>query len=374
MGPEINRLLVELIFAAFGVPSNITAPSTYTIYGGDLPFKYSISGRILTNEELIHLVRIEDGLVLVSTPLLRNHSEAELAFYCGVLNTAGRFVFRLVDRPNGSMIAESGVVTVTWPRVTLHASTSTTILSDDVTMTSSIEAVPQCEPNAEERFGYDVQLVYRGPNVISGEHSRDLSLTEGEDEEKEEVIGTKRIRSISALVTESVVFPCSLIDRSGRYRTILKTAGVTSRDLVATSNVMDVGSEGVHSLSLPDNVAVVYPCSSHVTVHFRRPKCSGSDDKIRLYRLFYHHNRDANKSGKRLDDDDEYIALDKLRQEYVTERRAQVATFACSWFSSSDVGYCFRYAYVTRGNVSIENGVTCLASTSTSGRNITLPE
>lgn len=341
------------------------------MYGSELRFKYSISGRIMTNEELIHLVRIEDGLALFSTPLLRNHSEAELAFDCGVLKTPGRFVLRLVDRPNGSVIAESDVVTVTWPQVTLHVPTSTTILSDDVTMTSSIEAVPQCEPNAEERFGYDVQLVYRGPNVISGEHSKDL--TEGEDEEKEEeVIITKRIRSISALVAESVVFPCRLIDRSGLYRATLKTADESSRDLVATSNVMDVSSEGVHSLSLPDNVAVVYPCSSHVTVHFRRPKCSGSDDKIRLYRLLYPHNRDANKSGKRLDDDG-YIALDKLRQENVTERRAlpmtQLTTFACTRFSSSDVGYCFRYAYVTRGNVSVESGVTCLASTSTSGRN-----
>lgn len=326
----------------------------------------------MTNEELIDLVRIEDGLVLVSTPLY-NHSEAELAFDCGALDTVGRFVFRLVDRPNGSVIAESDVMTVTWPPVTLHVPTSMTILSDVVTMTSSIDAVPQCEPN---RFGYDLQLVYRGPDVTSsGEHPRDL--TEEEEEEKEEVIVTKRIRSISALVTKSVVFPCSLIDRPGRYRTILKTSGESSRDPVATSNVIDVISERVHSLSLKDNAAaVVFPCSSHVTVHFRRPRCGGSDDKIRLYRLVSHRNRDANKSGKRPNDvgDDDDIALDKLRTDYVTERRAlsmnHVTTFACSWFSSSDVGYCFRYAYVTRGAVSVESDVICLASTSTSGRNM----
>src|SRR6218665_857207 len=334
-------------------PSTLTVPSTYTVFQGDLPVSYNIT-EPLTNEELIEVLRVDHNVhhVVATTAIPRHFSEAMLTFDCGALDTAGQYAFRLLDRPNGSIVADGGVTRVLWPRVTLALPAQQTILSGDVALTSSVDDKQSCE-SARKDAAYELVLVFRVENESQDETDSGWRTgSNGTVEIERMVLGT-----ISVVERTPVTFRCNLFDMVGVYRVVLRS-NRSRENPVTISNALVVNDNNAYSLKV--HQGSVFPCSQHVTIDYTQPKCSSQEDKIRLYRLSH-----AQTGGGR----EIKLALHKLKLDYVTERRIKYRPFtlSCSSFDTSDVGYCFRYGAVTQNGKTVESAISCLATTNTSG-------
>ena len=102
------------------------------------------------------------------------YSDAELIVACGVIDVAGQLLVRLVDSTTSDVLAQSGVVDVAWPPVTLRLPHTSTALSDDVRLTLTVDQ-RVCQSQQQPRASYTLQLLYVAhPGLLNASYTLQL--------------------------------------------------------------------------------------------------------------------------------------------------------------------------------------------------------
>lgn len=315
----------------------LSVPRNYTIFQGPLYFGFSASVPLnhTLGPPVVQLVSTRDSRVVATANIPSGYDEAEMTIECGTIDIPGVFHFRLVDQDDVSVLEDSDVTYVSWPRVTIVLPKHHRTLSGELTLYLTSNGVT-CD-SVQANSTYSLEVLYLGPNESQSTYTERDSTT---------IVYNETLRTLSGLKNVPLTLPCSLIDQSGIYQAVLRS----SRDPdnpVAISNPLDVHWSESYSLLL--NVNSLYSCDRHVTVHYSQPQCPGIDDKIRLYR------QTASKVGG--------LSVER-RLEYVMEMKARTKTntvgFACSRFNTSVPGYCFKYVSVARSRAVHEQRIVCV--------------
>jgi len=187
------------------------------------------------------------------------YSDAELVVACGVIDVAGQLLVRLVDSTTSDVLAQSGVVNVAWPPVTLRLPHTSTALSDDVRLTLSVDQ-RVCQSQQQPRASYTLQLLYVArPGLLNASSSVVYS------------------RTLTTLGSSHVDVPCALVDRAGSYQGVL-TSSRRADSPLAVSNVLVVLWSRRYSLSLQSP-----PCHrQQVVVRHSQPRCAHVFYTLRL--------------------------------------------------------------------------------------------
>jgi len=266
--------------------------------------------------------------------------EGDISVKCGAVDSAGKFVFQLVDRqgPRSRVIAETSSVDVSWPSsaVRLRLPSRHRALTSRLNLTVDVASL-HCD-SAHRGVYYTLQLLYLGPDdAADGFQSR-------------EVVDSRKFPSLTSLGAQQMTYPCRLIDQAGVYEVTI-TSSHDGRFAVATSNRVTVLWSDAYQLSV--NVDAVLPCRRQLNVEFTQPSCSRSDDKIRL---FAQRTRHATWS----------------QLHYVTERRATsdqtAVSFECRLFNSTNFSYCFKYISTANNGAVHEQTTLCLPTNNSTGQ------
>ena len=316
----------------------LTAPLRYTVLGGDIQVSYSLplNASVGGTAHVQHRVQLEsDSEVITAVPVSSKYREGVLTFICGVVDYAGRFVFKLLE-PNGGQLTQTDTMVATWPDSNLTLPPSVAALTGDVTLHMAVTGA-QCK-SLHSSVGYLVRVVYMGANDTHGRPTQ--------NPDKHLVIYEQEYTDILKLADVSVNIACQKLDQSGMYRAELTS---TRNPLVplGSSNHMYVHWSTVYELR--SAAPSVFPCQSHVVVQYTHARCAGAEDKVRLYKQV---QRAASSIASPID------------LEYVAERRAtralSAAIFDCYLFEQEVPGYCFVYVSTAENGAVTEQYTLCL--------------
>lgn len=334
--------------------------SSYVALSGDFDVIYSLPENYsLASGLFIRLLALEPKRKVVATVTLPRATSAEVTIRCGVIDSAGRVQFQLVDALNAT-VAETQPLTVRWPTVTLTLPVSHVTLSDEVTMTVDVTD-RACHP-------FDPQVRYRLGVVYLGRNDTVDSSTAavGGVVEPRQTVHEAVFRH---LLDAEVVLACSMFDREGVYQGLIVADG-NPLVPIAVSNEMRVTWNDAYRLSTAADS--VLPCSRTMSVRYARPKCAGraDDDKIRLFR-----RQSTTTMTSHVADAVAAAASPSVDLRYVTERRAGAndvtASFECGFFSADAVGYCFQYVSTANSGAVNEQVMLCVPTTIATGENVT---
>jgi len=221
------------------------------------------------------------------------YSDAELIVACGVIDVAGQLLVRLVDSTTSDVLAQSGVVDVAWPPVTLRLPHTSTALSDDVRLTLSVDQ-RVCQSQQQPRASYTLQLIYVArpgllnasytlqliyvarPGLLNASYTLQLLYvaSPGLLDASSSVVYS---RTLTTLGSSHVDVPCALVDRAGSYQGVL-TSSRRADSPLAVSNVLVVSWSRRYSLSLQSP-----PCHrQQVVVRHSQPRCAHVFYTLRL--------------------------------------------------------------------------------------------
>ena len=204
------------------------------------------------------------------------YSDAELVVACGVIDVAGQLLVRLVDSTTSDVLAQSGVVDVAWPPVTLRLPHTSTALSDDVRLTLSVDQ-RVCQSQQQPRASYTLQLLYVAhPGLLNASYTLQLLYVArpGLLNASSSVVYS---RTLTTLGSSHVDVPCALVDRAGSYQGVL-TSSRRADSPLAVSNVLVVSWSRRYSLSLQSP-----PCHhQQVVVRHSQPRCAHVFYTLRL--------------------------------------------------------------------------------------------
>jgi len=313
--------LVELRVFAVGGNVTLTTPRSYTALAGDLLVMFAADDdTVLSNTDwYIDVVESRDSghlSPLTTVDIPGGYSDGEVIIGCGVVDVAGQLLVRLVDSTTSDIVAESSVVDVAWPSVTLRLPDSVTALSEDVRVTLSV-AGSVCQ-SRQSRVYYTLQLVYLGVNASTARKS---------------VVYEQTLPTLASPRSSPLVVSCSLIDRAGSYQAVL-TSSRPSDVPVAVSNVLAVSWSARYSLSL----SPLSTCRRHFVVRHTQPRCPDVFYTVRLFVRHphtYYHDDDSRVHGG-----SDVTRLTSRDWRYVSERRVKSSrtsvTFDCSLLERDD--------------------------------------
>jgi len=209
---------------------SVTVARSYTALAGDLLVVFTASGNDDDDDKSLNST--QDWYVDVvaaahdhlSSPLTTvdipdGYSDGEVIIGCGVIDVSAQLVVRLLDSSTSDVLAQSSVVDVAWPSVTLRLPATHHALTDDLTVTLTVnDRVCQSQ---QPHASYTLQLIYLGVNASSVVYQRTLTT----------------------LVSPSpqLVVSCCLINQPGSYQAML-TSSRRSDVPLAVSDVMVVTS------------------------------------------------------------------------------------------------------------------------------------
>jgi len=298
----------------------LTVPRSYTALAGDLLVVFTASDDdtpVNNTDWYIDVVESRDSghlSPLTTVDIPGGYSDGEVIIGCGVIDVAGQLVVRLVDSTTSDVVAQSSIVDVAWPSVTLRLPESHKALTDDVRVTLSVDD-RVCQ-SQQSHVSYTIQLVYLGVNTSSHSHRS--------------VVYTQTLAILTS-PSSQIVVSCALVDRAGSYQAVL-TSSRRSDVPVAVSNVVVVGWSRRYSLSLSPAST---PCRKQVVVHHTQPRCA---DVVYTVRLFVRQLPSYNDKAERVGD------VTRSRDwRYVSERRVKSSrtsvTFDCALVERDDVMY-----------------------------------
>ncbi|KAI0226919.1 hypothetical protein LSAT2_022621 [Lamellibrachia satsuma] len=271
-------------------------------------------------------------------------NNGEVTFRCGVIDHSGTFIFQMLETPGGAVLTESDVMYVKWPKFTMVLPETYEVLTDDVSLHFQIGGA-RCD-SAHSGTTFWLQLVYYGTNVSwSSNDVLPVPLAQ--------VIKRQNFTTFTNIHNVELIFECRLFDRAGTYQMLFR-AGPEQHDLVAYSNQMRVTPSIAYSLETLS--PSIYPCQTEIRIQYSQPKCSGNDDKVRLY--------------KQIPQAESSIAS-PINLIYVTEMRAQKhrasVVFECGLFASNVIGYCFMYMSTAQNGAVVEQKRVCIPTKNYSG-------
>lgn len=318
--------------------------SAYVAFSADLDVKYSLPADEHTSVAFMRLMSLLPTPRVITSVTLPPGKNGELTITCGVIDHAGQVQFHLIDSHNRTL-AETPLLAVSWPKVTLSLPATHTALSDEVIMGIVAKGVA-CD-SIHPGNQYYIEVVYYGRNDTKGS----VRVVEPRQ--------TIHEAPFPRLFDAETTLNCAMFDQEGVYQAFLR-ADANPRIPVATSNEMHVRWSPVYRLTTA--VESIFPCTKHIVIRYVQPRCSGTDDKIRLFQML-----------RRLGGS----VASPLDQRYITERRAQAnanaVSFECGFFSEDAIGYCFQYISTANSGAVSEQKSICLPTTNSSGKHLLIP-
>ena len=265
-------------------------------------------------------------------------------FSCGVVEKAGRYVFRMYEHNGGQVLTESAM-DARWPQFHLFLPERIFALTSSVSLQVTSQA--KCESKLHDTE-LQIDLYFQRKNITTGFILKSQSyLTQ-----------TINYTDISKPLSE-FRFPCILFDLNGVYQAVLRST--LSPSTISMSNIMHVVWSKRYTLSI--RTESIFPCHDHVRVFYTQPSCAKTDmtlmDRIRIYEL----KRISNGS-----------MAAPLHRKYITEYFAHPdmtsLTLQCDRFNDTSSGFCFVYVSMARNGAVEEQKQLCLAAHPDSGLNI----
>ena len=325
----------------------LDAPRTYTLFSSDISVSCGIPSTTTLPEARLILVDLHHHNITLSSPIL--YPEQELTFRCGLLDHPGQYVFRIIEREGGITLMESAIMRAAYPEFMLTWPWRLKALEEDVILQVTTP-VSICDViNSYRRIFIDV--VYFGRN----DTSLGLTLEQMLAIHPKQNIQRHEITHLSQVQDFSMTWLCPLFDQAGLYQVEF----ISNYDPVipmASSNIMLVEWSDEYGLEYREQS--IFPCYRYITLSYTHPRCAGSDDKIRMFRLI--HVAESSLASP-------------TNLEYVMESRvnigASVVTFDCSYFHEEFPGYCFKYVSVAQSSHAVtEQATLCIPTTDQPGQ------
>ena len=336
------KLLIRLCYVSDAQDVySLKAPINYTVLTGPISVHYTIPENITLEEGIIEVVLLKDDSIIMTTPIPVMFHQAEVTIYCGTVDNAGQYVFRMRENSEKPILVESQIMNAFWPRATITLPKNHTALTTEVTMFVHVEEVA-CESEHPDSM-YNIEVVYYGEKEV---------LVGGRPEPKQYIF-REDIKRLSYLKTNvPKVLSCNLMDQGGIYRGRLVSV-YDDEYPVALSEVMNVQWSDKYSLTAVRKS--IFPCERNFPVQYSQPECSGSNDKIRLY-----EQRQTDSS-----------LASPVELIYLAEKRAgklsNVVVFPCSKFDVSAYGYCFKYVSTAMSGAVHEQKAICVPTENVPG-------
>ncbi|XP_041357904.1 uncharacterized protein LOC121374862 isoform X2 [Gigantopelta aegis] len=315
----------------------VIVPRTYVVFSGDIVMQYEIPANQTYPNAFIRLMFVvtngEDEEIQTQRVPLGVRTGT---FSCGIIEKAGRYVFRMYEHNLGQVLTES-FMDVRWPQFRLFLPERLFALTSPVNLQVTSQA--KCESKLHDTE-MQIDLYFQRKNITTGFILKSESyLTQ-----------TINYTDISKTLSE-FRFPCILFDLNGVYQAVLRSA--LSSSTVSMSNIMHVVWSKRYTLSI--RTESIFPCHDHVTVFYTQPSCAKMDvtlmDRIRVYEL----KRISNGS-----------MAAPLYRKYITEYFADPdmtsVTPQCDMFNDTSAGFCFVYVSMARNGAVEEQKQLCLSA------------
>ena len=304
--------------------------------------EYAVSGG--PNASLLggeaKMVSLKTGKAVAFANIEAGFKKGVALFPCGVIDHAGKFVFKMFKTGTNRMLAESNVLVVDWPEFVFELPRTHVTQSYDVTMKVT-KVTATCAPiHASGKYRLDV--VYHGLND---------SETGGIDHRSSFVTVKKQIGKLNEL--KDILLHCNYFDQAGMYQVLLKYVHGT-QSVIASSNIMTTTWNDNYELR-PDRNSI-FPCKNTFIIRYKHPPCIGNRDKIRLYSRVFQAQRSV---------------ASPANLTYLTESRVKVGrrgtTFKCGLFHEDVTGYCFKYVSIALSGAVSEKVMKCVSSLDKAG-------
>lgn len=312
----------------------------YVAFTGDLTVNYSRPLNVSIPDAFIRvLADTAQGLrEITALKLSVGHATGSGRITCGVIETTGRHVLEMRMYVGGPVLTTTEFI-VHWPKFHLYLPNNHIAQTTVVQLRYTSEA--KCV-SLLQVYSFQIDLEYRQAR------QSDPSFYST----KPRIIHTEAVTDISQTNT-NVNYTCETFDLQGSCRAVLRNS-FRLNETIARSNFMDVKWSNGYNVII--HSSSVHPCNGKITVVYEHPKCSNSNDKIRMYKL----RRAVTGS----------LAA-PLERIYVTERYAHpyktFVIFKCDLFPITAVGFCFVYISVSSSGSVMEQHSSCISAHNDTG-------
>ena len=314
----------------------MTFPKTYVALTGNIPVSYSIAeNETISTEGVVQLLSLTNRTVLATVSITIGVSSSELTFMCGLVDHAGKYLFRMMDgvAENQHILVKTHLMTVTWPHFKLRLPKTLTALTQKTELVFVSSGVQCDSANQFSKFWIDIEFL--GKNYSDVRTSKPLSVYREDIQDLMNLLDPHEI-------------PCKAFDQAGLYRGVLRS-GYNNSGVIASSNLMRVKWGSEYSLAPHSNS--IFPCKRSQVVTYQHPTCTGNRDKIRLFAQMRAENSPV---------------ASPHQLKYISEQRAlpgkDFVSFGCDLFHESFSGYCFKYISIAQSGAVNEQVTECLPS------------
>lgn len=330
-----------LIFS--GSTINLVAPSIYYVFSGDIRVDYELPADKSYPNGIVKL--LDNNTEIITLSLQQGQQKSAVIVLCGVVDFAGKFVFRLYEYHGGPLLKESNIMDAQWPDFDYELPKRPVLTNtEDVNLVLK-KSGAGCD-SRQQSSKFWIEVLYYGFNTTTTEHGKMVKRTT--------VIYDQNITKLTELPTNLYV-SCYFIDQAGSYQGfLLMSSKKRERTVISASNIMTVHWSREYALEIHHKQ--VFPCTDNILVSYKYPKCVGSNDKIRLY------------AQKRLATGSIAAPMSSTYadEERVTAVRSSVA-FSCASFHMSNLRYCFKYISTARSGAVKEQVTKCIPTTDAAG-------
>jgi hypothetical protein len=313
---SILLMMLSLADIATAVSSSIavSVPEHHTAMEDDLEVSFELlQPNAFTHNAIVHLEYLTGDAVLpsesrhlsrpkklASHPVPLGLKKGTVVFQCGTLKHAGPH--RAFITVNGKRRAESGILQVAWPQMTINVPKRLETYSSDVSVTVAFtrslcstfttygdwgtKASPFFGRGRKSKLGFASRLDLVECSKNSGDDYDDAERQDCQaptDDGDRRLWTTHHIQNIYRKSSFSVNLNCSTWGQPGTFRLFLRT-NLSHASVVARSAAIRVVVNPDYKVKSVDSEFVL-PCLKNDIKPFSvsRPACAAVDDKIRVY-------------------------------------------------------------------------------------------
>lgn len=265
-------------------------------YNAIVHLEYLPADAILSGKEDVDGSHHSKPVKLTSLPVPLGVKEGAVVFMCGAIKYAGPH--RAFLTVNGKRMAESQILQVSWPPMTITAPSRLETYSTDVSVTVAFtrslcttftvhgdwgtNSSPFFGSRRSSKLGFETRL-----ELI--ECSKSLAEPEHQDCQAPTDPGDKRIWASLTMdnlyrkASVALSINCSTWGQSGTFRLFLRT-NLSHAAIVARSSAIVVRDNPGYGLK-SEEAQFIFPCLENDIKPFSvvRPKCASDRDKVRVY-------------------------------------------------------------------------------------------
>lgn len=320
----------------------IFAPKTYTAFSGILRLNFTIPRNECLAHAFIALIALEEDHEKEIHTVSIGCTSGSQKIACGLIDSAGRYVFRMYSRRHGDVLTEF-FFNVRWPFLAVSIPAEHYAFTHNISV--AVRSAAKCNSLIRVHTFY-LDLIFYGeePRPLFGNPFNRTRIYQ------------LKVADVSSNATYK--FPCDIAELPGRYQTEFRSVytsnpfAVTARGQIITkSRYMNIIWSPNYSVSMARRYR--FPCVGRVSVPFEHPSCSRLTDRIRLYAMY----------RKVLGSLASPLGV-KYRAERFAFGNITSVNFSCDLFDiPGDVtGYCFVYETMTTAGAVREQTRYCFSA------------